>query len=382
MLDAVARLSAPLKAALLAVTLGSPLVGIGCNSAGTGPDPAGSEAESLYFPPTDGAWESVDPAAIGWRVEELEAALEYAGDQRSSGVVVLYQGRIVAERYWEVSEIEGSVYSAFVTGLTEDGRALEDVASVQKSVVSFLAGVGRGKALVDLEAPVSWYLGAGWSQANSQDEAAIRVRHLMSMSSGLTRDHTFEVPSGEKWMYNTNVYSQTVKVLEVASGLEVNEYTSRWLTSRIGMSDSRWVPRSWARPDLDANTIGFQTTALDLARFGILMLAKGRWRGEDILGDADYLAESLSPSQEMNPAYGLLWWLNSGPNLLTLDGGEREATILIPSAPDDLYEARGFLARRLYVVPSLNLVVTRLGDAPAPDFDDVFWSHLMGAIGA
>ena len=363
-----------LKAALLVVTLGSQLVGLGCNSGGTEPELA--DPDVLYFPPAGGAWESVDPAAIGWNVGGLEAALQYAGEQRSSGVVVLHQGRIVAERYWEVPEMEGSVYDTLLTGMTADGRALEDVASVQKSVVSFLAGVGRGEGLVDFEAPVSQYLGTGWSQAQAQDEAAITVRHLLSMSSGLARDHSFEVPAGEKWMYNTNVYSQTVKVLEAASGLEVNEYTSQWLTSRIGMSESRWVDRPWADPDLAANTIGFETSALDLARFGILMLAEGHWRGTDVLGDPDYIAEAVSPSQGMNPAYGLLWWLNGWPN-----GVEREATIMIPSAPDDLYAAVGALGRKLYVVPSLNLVVTRLGDAPAPDFNDVFWSHLMVATG-
>ena len=363
-----------LKAALLVVTLGSQLVGLGCNSGGTEPELA--DPDVLYFPPAGGVWESVDPAAIGWNVGGLEAALQYAGEQRSSGVVVLHQGRIVAERYWEVPEMEGSVYDALLTGMTADGRALEDVASVQKSVVSFLAGVGRGAGLVDFEAPVSQYLGTGWSQAQVQDEAAITVRHLLSMSSGLTRDHAFEVPAGEKWMYNTNVYSQTVKVLEAASGLKVNEYTSQWLTSRIGMSESRWVDRPWADPDLAANTIGFETSALDLARFGILMLAEGHWRGTDVLGDPDYIAEAVSPSQGMNPAYGLLWWLNGWPN-----GVESEATIMIPSAPDDLYAAVGALGRKLYVVPSLNLVVTRLGDTPAPDFNDVFWSHLMVATG-
>ncbi len=100
MSDAVPRLNTALKAALLAVTLGSLLVPLGCDFGGTDPDLAVPEdAESLYFPPADGAWESVDPAAIGWSVTGLEAALDYAGEQRSSGVVVLHRGRIVAERY-------------------------------------------------------------------------------------------------------------------------------------------------------------------------------------------------------------------------------------------------------------------------------------------
>ena len=49
---------------------------------------------------------------------------------------------------------------------------------------------------------------------------------------------------GELYMYNTPAYSRTVTVLERVTGMDVNAYTSQWLTSRIGMQDSGW----WTRP--------------------------------------------------------------------------------------------------------------------------------------
>ena len=59
-------------------------------------------APSLYFPPDNGAWESVDPASVGRDAEKLSAALDVAGDRRSSGMLILHDGRIMAERYWEI----------------------------------------------------------------------------------------------------------------------------------------------------------------------------------------------------------------------------------------------------------------------------------------
>ena len=102
-------------------------------------------------------------------------------------------------------------------------------------------------------------------------------------------------------------------VLERTSGHDITDLTRTWLTEKIGMDDSRWAKRSWVRPQMDAASIGFQTSARDLARFGLLMLAQGEWNGKVLLNDRNYLTRSIQPSQTMNPAYGYLWWLNGTP---------------------------------------------------------------------
>ena len=50
-----------------------------------------------------------------------------------------------------------------------------------------------------------------------------------------------------------------------------------------------------------------------------------------------------------------------------------------PTAPADMVSANGALTRRVYVVPSLDLVVTRIGDQPERGFDRQFWELLMAA---
>ena len=262
---------------------------------------------------------------------------------------------------------------------------------MQKSVLSFLAGVARGKGLLDFEAQVSKYLGAGWSKATAEQEAAITVRHVLGMTTGLKTDGTYEAAPGDKWFYNTPIYAKTVQILEKASGLSVDEYTRRWLTEPIGMSDSRWLPRPWvnepgalAAGAAEGNTIGFYTSARDMARFGLMIQARGRWNGRDVLGDARYLDEAFASSQPHNPSYGLLWWLNGKAK--SPRGGRMVDAPLIPAAPADLVAAQGAMGRKIYVVPSLDLVVTRLGDEPpranraeGSDFNEELWRRLMAA---
>ena len=114
-----------------------------------------------------------------------------------------------------------------------------------------------------------------------------------------------------------------------------------------------------------------------------MLLAGGNWKGKAVVSDKTYLADSVKPSQKMNPAYGYLWWLNSSSRPLA-SNGQRRSRSLVPSAPPDLFAAQGALGRRLWVVPSLGIVAVRLGDDPRAstggDFDRLFWKALVEAI--
>ena len=379
------RLIGVLAVVLIATACGPP--------AGTPSNHVASRAgPTLYFPPVTGAWEHVDPISVGWERDRLQDVLSYARDQRSSGLVILHEGRILAEAYWDVPREDGTAYADMADAPMPDGSVVEDVASVQKSVVSFLVGVARGKGLLDLGDSVSTHLGAGWSNASVEQEAAIQLRHLLSMTSGLATDLSFQQTPGETWMYNTNAYSRLVPVLEAVTGLSVDASTTEWLTVPTGMTHSSWEPRPWVRPGADANRVGFRTTARDLARLGILVGSGGRWNGKDLLGDSTFLTESLRASQGLNPSYGLLWWLNGGSRVLGqwVSSGAARPTgsnaaeelvlgMLIPTAPDDLVAAQGALGRKLYIVTSLDLIVTRLGDRPETEFNAELWRRLMAA---
>ena len=309
-------------------------------------------AESkLYFPPTTGQWETVKPSSIGIDQAKLKKALAYAGNNQSSGVLILYRGKILAEQYWNEKGVKSERLKRLSIGRDKAGRAIEDAASVQKSVAAALVCIVQQKDLLKIEDRVDKYLGKGWSKASPQQESAITIRHLITMTSGLSDRGVFDVPAGSKWRYNTGMYAKTMAVLEKASGMDRHELTRKWLTDPLGMADSKWVKRGFAAAS--TNGYGFATTARDLARFGLMMQAKGKWREKAVLSDHKFLKDATTSSQKQNPYYGYLWWLNKStfsPNRLR-----------VADAPKDMFSANGALNRRCFVVPSKQLVITRLG---------------------
>src|SRR5262249_14157275 len=109
---------------------------------------------------------------------------DYLHNQNSTGFLVIEDGKTLVEKNWPAPEGDKQ-FSLFVYGKTKEGALLEDVASQQKSFVSVLVAVAIDKQLIDVDKPVSAYIGAGWSKAAPEQEAKIRVIDVLTMSSGL-----------------------------------------------------------------------------------------------------------------------------------------------------------------------------------------------------
>jgi CubicO group peptidase (beta-lactamase class C family) len=284
--------------------------------------------------------------------------------------VVLWRGRIVAERYWN--------------GWTPTKDSI--IASASKSVLSAITGELARSGQLSLDSAVTRYLGVGWSRSPGT-ESRITVRHLLGMMSGLNDSLQTIVPPGTRFYYNNPAYYQLFGVVQAASRESINTVSRRLLFDRIGMSASTWFP------NVDTGELGWilSSTARDMARFGLLALHRGRWNGVPVLADSAWFAASWRATPPDNAGYGLLWWLNGsssyrtpGPYLLPSQSGP-----LIPSAPADLVAALGKGDKKIYVVPSLELVVVRHGeeaDASVGNplaisaFDEQWWRRLKPAF--
>ena len=190
--------------------------------------------------------------------------------------------------------------------------------------------------------------------ATRSQENEITVRHLLSMSSGLTKTLSFQASSGSTWKYNTRAYSKMIPVLEAATGMRISSLTTEWLTTPTGMHESRWVSRRWIKDSSNAAAIGFSTSARDPAKLGLLILADGTWDGHAIIKNPAYLFEALKPSHDLNPNYGFLWWLNTN---------DRD-----PYVPRDTICALGYLDRIVLIIPSKRFVCVRIGSKAEKNF--------------
>lgn len=339
-------------------------------SAGTSSttDPAGTAADTTagaageavpYVPPSHdaGPWETADAADVGWSADGLEAVARLVEASNSSTLTVVIAGHLVLERY---------VGEATAT-------SVQDIASCQKSVTSTLVGLSVAEGELELDQPVSDLLSAGWSRAAPAAEGRITVRHLLTMTSGLhPRRLTRVAEPGTTFDYNTPAYQKLRLVLEAATGTGIDALSRERLFDPVGMSSlAVWEPR----PDLpefrDATgelAWGLKLPARDMARFGLLALRKGTWGAEELVSAAWFdEAWTSSPAQV---DYGYLWWLL----------GRRRGTR--SRVPEDWVAALGAGDQKIYVVPSLDLVVTRQGTAAkeATDARSTFDGDLITAL--
>ncbi len=326
-----------------------------------------------YYPPlVDDEWERIDYHSLNWQTERVDDLLHYLREKNSKSFIILKNGRIVIEEYFD--------------GFGPD--SLFYLASAVKSVIGVLVGMAQSDGLLNIGMRSSDYLGEGWTDCPPDKEALITLRHQLSMTSGLDDDPppTAEIPdplncleprclqylqdAGTRWAYHNSPYHLLQDVLEEASEQSISELTRRYLRNNIGMRSI------WSGYAMFAR-------ARDMARFGLLILSRGVWDAKVILSDDEYFKQMLNSSQNLNPSYGYLWWLN-GKGSYKLPRLERRfSTDLIPAAPDDLVAALGKNDQKIYVVPSLDMVVVRQGDSAGESllalstFDNELWTRIM-----
>ncbi|HEX2233367.1 MAG TPA: serine hydrolase domain-containing protein [Thermoleophilaceae bacterium] len=297
----------------------------------------------------------------------LDAALEtYVRRPGTRGVVVVHKGELVGERY------------APGFGPHVQQRSW----SVAKSITATLAGllVDRGLLRLDRRAPIP-----AWRRDGRR---AITMRQLLNMSSGLKQnqfegtersletftpqsEHAFiyfdgfdtwldaieaplEVPPGTRWQYrNANVLSVAYSMRRVLRrrGGSFRRFAQRRLLEPLGMRTTTLESDPYGQ--FIASGTAF-TTPRDLARLGLLHLEGGRFAGRRLLSKrwVDFV-RTPAPTE---PGYGALWWLNHDSEQFR-------------SLPPDVYFASGAFGQNILVIPSHELVISRMG-WNVPDDDE------------
>lgn len=344
------------------------------------PMPLPEAARPLVLPP--------DPASG----EPMEALLARQG---TVALVVLREGELVYERYFQ----------------GRDRQTLLTSFSMAKSVVATLLGLAiRDGRIASVDDPVTRYL----PELAQRDPrfAEVRLRHLLAMRSGIAFDERYSVPwsdaavfyltpdlrsavfsrlsiaepPDQRWRYSSGDTQLLGMVIERATGRSLGQWMDTQLWGPMGAGQEA----SWSLDSaLQAQAKAFccwNARALDYARFGQLMLQRGRV-GERQVVPADWIDAMLQVREHPGadaaarrnvespgtPQAAFYTWQWRRPPAAAGAAGTDAARL----EPGEDFYAQGQHGQYIYVAPRQRTVVVRLGTDRLPD---MWWPGLLGRI--
>ena len=300
----------------------------------------------------------------------IENAFDKKGitKKRTRAVVVLHNGQLIGEHYAE--------------GFNKNSKLLGW--SMAKSVTATLFGILQNQGKYDIYKP------APIKEWEKDERAIITTNDLLHMNSGLewVEDYgkisdvtkmlfqaedmgTVQIekpaifPPNLHWNYSSGTTNLLSKILRNQFKTH-QEYLDFWYTALI---DKIGMNSMVVETDMSGNYVGSSyawATARDWAKFGQLYLNKGNWNGEQLF-DESWVKYVSTPTQGSKGDYGAHFWLNAGKYL--------------PDAPKDLFSCNGFQGQKVYIIPSENLVIVRLGLTEEAKFDfNTFLKEIIGSL--
>ncbi len=314
--------------------------------------------------------EIAGPALVAPDDPALKAALDHAFEEeaappfrRTKAVVVLHDGKVIAERY--------------AAGIGIDTELLGF--SMTKSVIATLIGVMTQQGLTSpsLPAPIPEWRGA------SDPRREIEVEHLLRMTTGLALDETnsgfdpssqmvflhddmarFAVAAqpiarpGQRWHYSSATTQILARIVRDGTGGPEQSLAYAWreLFNPLGM---RHVTLELDGSGTLQGTAYMLASARDWARLGQLYLDDGVVGGKRLLHEdwVDFCAAAT-----LDTDYGAGFWTNRSEHPYAK--GRVKLGI-----PRDAFFASGDLGQRIFIIPSQRMVVVRLGDSVDPTGD-------------
>jgi CubicO group peptidase (beta-lactamase class C family) len=315
------------------------------------------------FPGTE--WEHAAPAELGWSAAGLAQAKTFSDQIRSSAVLIVQHGKVVAE--WG------------------DTAKPTELASVRKSLLSALIGIAVSEHRINLDSTLGELGIDDNPPALTEVEKGARVHDLLEARSGVYHPALYETPGmaktrpprgshapGTFWYYNNWDFNVLGTIYEHATGTGIFDAFDQKIARPIGMQDYRPQDGSYFRGEASIHpAYPIRMSARDLARFALLYLHKGNWAGRQIVPEA-WVEESTHAYSRSTygSGYGYLWWTD-------FLGGAVAPTVTLPEGN---FLAEGAGGQYALVVPTLDLVVVhrvdRDTDIPEPTARSIarlFW---------
>ncbi|WP_165069263.1 serine hydrolase domain-containing protein [Marisediminicola senii] len=277
--------------------------------------------------------EGVDAAGVSAFLRAVEARrLEL------HSIMLVRHGRVVAEGWWKPYS-DDQPHSLF---------------SVSKSVTATAVGFAIDEGLLTLDDRIVELLPDDLPATVGENLAALRVRHLLTMTTGHAADTVdaahnapddnwaravlavpLEHAPGTLFVYNTGATYLLSALLTRLTGERLLDYLTPRLFMPLGITGARWerCPRG-----IDVGGWGLSLTTEEVAAFGQLYLQRGRWNGRQVV-PGHWVDEATAlqvpngdPATPRHDAqgYGYQFWRCRGGDAYRADGAFGQFSIVFP----------------------------------------------------
>jgi CubicO group peptidase (beta-lactamase class C family) len=263
------------------------------------------------LPRTSPEQQGTASAAILQFVEALDSQI-----REIHSLMLLRHGSVVAEAWW-------SPYAPEHPHM---------VFSVSKSFTSTAVGLALDEGRFSIDDPVLSFFPDERPTEISDNLAAMRVRHLLTMSTGHIVDTLanmeahpdanwmqgfFEIPvvhePGTYFLYNTGATYVLAAIVERTTGMKLLDYLEPRLFAPLGIENVTWQE---SPQGIAVGGYGLSIRTEDLAKFGQLYLQKGMWQGKRILSEtwvdeatSHQIANGDDPyRRDWTQGYGYQFW--------------------------------------------------------------------------
>ncbi len=309
------------------------------------------------------AWpdgEAAPPEARAALARVLDAALRDDGPKRrrTRAVVVARGGRLLAERYapgfsaatplngWSMTK---SAFGVLLGTLVGEGR----LTTSSRRLLREWRVPGDRRADIALEDLLRMRSGLRFAEVYDDLSADVnRMLFVEPAAGAFAASRPLDHAPGTRWQYA----SGTSNVLSLIARRTLGD-RDYWAWPRRALFEPLGMASAVLEPDASGTFVASSylfATARDWARLGLLMARDGAWNGGRVLPEGWVKFLTTPTPQSPNGRYGAHWWLKLSKEL----GGETAAAARIPA---DAFHALGHEGQCLTVIPSLDLVVVRLG---------------------
>lgn len=337
-----------------------------------------------YFPPPDsrGGWRRGGESASTVDAATLDGAFGFIqGSTRNGGLLVVHRGRLVYERYFGLAGPDtapnlascAKSFTSVCTGILMSERrdlfpdGLEQKAFLPEllpdlafpltddrkkeitlgQLLAFSAGIrGNNPSFVNRR-PVTVEEPGPDGVGSMIDAVALGREGARQADGRVLSTGTLWCDPGQGYSYATSSISIAGIMIRHLTGRELDDYVQTHLAAPLGWQHWGWGYKNSRSLKHIPGGGGIAVRPTDMLRFGYLLLRKGRWEDRQLI-PPEYVAAATSQSK-YNPhsPYSLQFDVNT-------DGD-------IPDLPRDAFWKGGSGGHVLYVVPSLDLVVWKLG---------------------